>query len=47
MEPFHNVQSRGIVGPGNFRKMGGRPSGNDYDQLDYGLMEDFVLEEGI
>jgi len=47
MGPFHNVQSRGIVGPGNFRKMGGRPSGNDYDQLDYGLMEDFVLEEGI
>lgn len=47
MGPFHNTQSRGIVGPGNFRKTGGCPPGNDYDQLDYGLMEDFVLEEGI
>lgn len=47
MGPFHNNPAPGMVGPDNFRKDGGCPSGSDYQQLDYGLMDDFVLEAGM
>jgi hypothetical protein len=44
--PFHNNPRPGLVGPGNFRMMSGYPAGSEYQQLDYGLMDDFRLEEG-
>ena len=44
--PFHNKPVPGIVSPGHFRKVKSRPAGADYHQLDYGLMDDFALEEG-
>jgi hypothetical protein len=42
--PFHNNHALGIVGPGHFRDVRFYPAGNDYQQLDYGLMDDFELE---
>ena len=44
--PFHNNPVTGAVGPEHFRKVKSYPSGRDYEQLDYGLMDDFELEEG-
>ena len=42
--PFHNNPVPGLVGPGTFRRVKIYPAGADYQQLDYGLMDDFVLE---
>ena len=42
--PFHNNHRPGLVSPGHFRNVKNYPAGNDYLQLDYGLMDDFVLE---
>ena len=42
--PHHNVTQRGIVTPWSFKyapKV--QPPGNEYDQLDYGLMKDFEV----
>ena len=44
--PFHNNPAPGLVSPWHFRHVKGYPAGNDYQQLDYGLMNDFGLEEG-
>ena len=44
--PFHNKPAPGLVSPGHFRNVKTYPAGNDYEQLDYGLMDDFRLEEG-
>ena len=44
--PFHNNPRPGLVSPGNFRNVRFYPAGSDYQQLDYGLMSDFSLEEG-
>jgi hypothetical protein len=44
--PFHNNPHPGLVSPWHFRGVRKYPSGNDYQQLDYGLMDDFWLEEG-
>lgn len=44
--PFHNRPSPGFVSPGHFRYGGAMPAGTEYQQLDYGLMGDFALEEG-
>ena len=44
--PFHNNPRPGLVGPGHFRNVRIYPAGADYQQLDYGLMDDFVLEKG-
>ena len=41
--PFHNKHAPGVVGPWHFRKVTSYPEGSDYQQLDYGLMDDFVL----
>jgi hypothetical protein len=43
--PFHNNPAPGLVSPGHFRNVSNYPSGNDYQQPDYGLMEDFVLKK--
>ncbi|GHT44953.1 hypothetical protein AGMMS49965_21480 [Bacteroidia bacterium] len=43
--PFHNSQ-KGKVSPWHFRGVKNYPAGNDYRQLDYGLMDDFILEKG-
>ena len=43
--PFHNNPRPGLVSPGNFRARF-YPAGADYQQLDYGLMDDFSLAEG-
>jgi hypothetical protein len=45
--PFHNNHRLGAVTPGHFRNVKAYPSGSDYQQLDYGLMDDFWLEEKI
>ena len=43
--PFHNNPRPGIVSPGHFRNVKVYPEGSKYQQLDYGLMDDFILEE--
>ena len=45
--PFHNKPAPGGVSPWSFLNVKSYPAGNDYDQLDYGLMGDFVLLENI
>ncbi|MDR3246941.1 MAG: hypothetical protein LBT50_11005, partial [Prevotellaceae bacterium] len=43
--PFHRNPGPGLVSPWHFRGVTSYPSGNEYQQLDYGLMDDFVLEK--
>jgi len=43
--PFHNNPRPGLVSPGHFRNVKSYPAGNDYQQLDYGLIGDFTLVE--
>ena len=46
--PHHNVTRRGIVTPWSFKYAPEtQPPGEEYDLLDYGLMEDFELLSGI
>ena len=42
--PFHNNPAPGVVSPWHFRGVKSYPSGKDYHQLDYGLMNDFSLK---
>ncbi len=44
--PFHNNPGTGLTSPWHFRNVKSYPSGHDYHQLDYGLMENFYLESG-
>jgi len=45
--PHHNVTRRGIVTPWSFKYAPeNQPPGEEYDLLDYGLMEDFELLSG-
>ena len=44
--PFHNNPGPGFVSPWHFRNVRTYPAGSSYQQLNYGLMDDFVLEEG-
>ena len=44
--PHHNNLKPGLVSPGSWRNVKSYPSGSDYQLLDYGLMEDFVLYRG-
>jgi hypothetical protein len=44
--PFHNNPRPGLVSPGHFRNVRAYPAGDDYQQLDYGLMGDFWMEQG-
>jgi hypothetical protein len=42
--PYHNFKTPGIVTPWSFKIAPDiQPSGNDYDLLDYGLMQDFEI----
>ena len=43
--PFHNNPAPGRVTPAHFRGVNIYPEGNQYQHLDYGLMEDFWLED--
>jgi hypothetical protein len=42
--PFHDNPAPGLVSPWHFRGVKIYPSGNDYQQIDYGLTDDFLLE---
>jgi hypothetical protein len=42
--PFHQNPPHGFVSPWLFRGVKSYPPGNEYHQLDYGLMDDFLLE---
>ncbi|MCL1821573.1 MAG: hypothetical protein FWG22_01990 [Prolixibacteraceae bacterium] len=44
--PLHSNYAPGLVGPWLFRGPAVCPPGNEYRQLDYGLMGDFLLEKG-
>ena len=44
--PFHNNRRPGLVSPWDFRSVMAYLAGNKYQQLDYGLMGDFAVEEG-
>jgi hypothetical protein len=44
--PFHNNPAPGVASPWHFRNVKTYPAGKDYQQLDYGLMDDFRLEKG-
>jgi hypothetical protein len=43
--PFHNNPRKGLTSPWDFRNVRSYPSGKDYHQFDYGLMDDFWLEK--
>jgi hypothetical protein len=45
--PHHNNPKPGLVSPWSFRNVKSYPSGFDYQMIDYGLFEDFVLLHGI
>lgn len=42
--PFHRNPEAGVVSPWHFRNAGAYPSGREYQQLDYGLFGDIILE---
>lgn len=44
--PHHNNPAPGIASPWMWRNIKSYPAGKDYQMLDYGLMEDFVLLNG-
>ena len=44
--PFHNNPAPGLVSPWHFRNVRTYPAGDNYQQLNYGLMDDIGLEEG-
>jgi hypothetical protein len=44
--PHHNSPKPGFVSPGSWRNVKSYPAGKDYQILDYGLMDDFVLLNG-
>lgn len=46
MGPHFNNPAPGMVSPGHWRNVKSYPAGKDYQLLDYGLMEDFVLLHG-
>ncbi|MDR1335912.1 MAG: hypothetical protein LBK22_03670 [Tannerella sp.] len=43
--PFHNSSAPGLVSPWHFRNVKAWPPGEEYRQLDYGLMKDFALKK--
>jgi hypothetical protein len=45
--PHHNNQKPGFVSPWSWRYVKGYPAGKEYQMLDYGLYEDFILLHGI
>jgi hypothetical protein len=44
--PHYNNLKPGFVSPGSWRNVKSHPAGADYQLLDYGLMDDFVLLRG-
>ena len=46
MGPHFNNPAPGMVSPGHWRNVKSYPAGEDYQLLDYGLMEDFNLLQG-
>ena len=44
--PHHNNPKPGLVSPWIWRYVKGYPSGSDYQLVDYGLMDNFVLYKG-
>ena len=44
--PFHGNIPKGLVSPGQWMGIENMPEGNDYQQLDYGLLSNFKLEKG-
>ncbi|MGD0583557.1 MAG: glycosyl hydrolase [Bacteroidales bacterium] len=44
--PFHNNPPAGLASPWNWRYVKKYPSGKDYSQFDYGLIQDFELLNG-
>jgi hypothetical protein len=45
--PHHNNPKPGFVSPWTWRNVKGYPAGKEYQMLDYGLYEDFILLHGI
>jgi hypothetical protein len=45
--PHFNKPSPGLVSPWLFRNVKSYPAGKDYQLINYGLMEDFSLMQGI
>ena len=43
MGPHFNNPRPGLVSPGSFRNVKSYPAGKDYQLIDYGLMEEFIL----
>jgi hypothetical protein len=44
--PHHNNPKAGFVSPWVWRNVKSYPAGNDYQMIDYGLMEDFIIRRG-
>jgi hypothetical protein len=44
--PHHTKPTPGFVTPGSWRGVKGYPAGKDYQMMEYGLMEEFVLYHG-
>jgi hypothetical protein len=45
--PHHNNPEAGFVSPWSWRNVKGYPSGKEYQMIDYGLFEEFVLLHGV
>jgi hypothetical protein len=44
--PHHNNPNPGFVSPWSWRNVKGYPGGDEYQLLDYGLIDDFILYKG-
>ena len=44
--PHHNNPRPGLSSPGSWRNVKSYPAGKDYQMLNYGLFEDFILSKG-
>lgn len=45
--PHYNNPAPGLTSPGSWRNVNAHPSGNNYQMLDYGMFDDFVLFKAL
>lgn len=45
--PHHNNPAPGLTSPGSWRNVKSYPAGADYQMIDYGLFEDFIIYKSI
>ncbi len=45
--PHYNNAAQGLTSPGSWRNVKSHPSGSEYQMIDYGLFEEFMLYRGV